>query len=259
LKELVLRLKRNLTVPVDGSCISPHLLSGKSSQDILSLELWEGNRKTCLSDIFAVEGDAANSPNDLALKLLGDLKKVRRVGHGMTTGSILVQGHVGMHLGESMSGGEIVVEGDAGSWTGSRMKGGAIEIHGNSGDFVGSAYRGSRNGMEGGSIVIQGNAGTEVGCWMKGGMIKVKGKVGTFPGIHMSNGTILVEGDCEGRAGAQMTGGKIVVLGNLAKLHLRRYSRQSESCRRETRWTILHVSRRHQRRWDWTIVSEGCR
>lgn len=213
--ELTIRLIRPLTVPVDGSCITPDILSGKSNEEILSLDLWEGNRKSRLKEIFSLEGNADTSPKDLGIRVLGDLKKIRRIGHGMTAGGIQVEGDVGMHLGEGMSGGTIVVEGDAGSWVGSRMNGGIIEVHGNAGDFVGSAYRGSRNGMKAGSIVIEGNAGVEVGCWMRGGLIRVKGNVGMYPGIHMTDGTVLVEGDCEGRAGAQMTAGKVVMLGNL--------------------------------------------
>jgi formylmethanofuran dehydrogenase subunit C len=218
LKEITFKLKHPLTVPVDASCISPDILNDKTNQEILSFELWEGNRKIRVSDIFTVEGDAHTSSDDLEIRLAGDMKKVRRIGHRMMTGTIEIKGDVGMHLGEEMSGGKIIVNGNAGSWVGSRMKGGSIEIHGNAGDFVGSAYRGSRNGMKGGSIIIEGNAGAEIGCWMRGGMIRVKGKTGTFPAVHMSNGTILVEGDCDGRAGAQMSGGKVVVLGRLPSI-----------------------------------------
>jgi formylmethanofuran dehydrogenase subunit C len=218
LKEITIRLKRPLTVPVDASCISPNLLSGKTTEEILSSQIWEGNKKINLSDIFVVEGDASSSANDLQIRLLGDLKKVRSIGRGMTTGLIEVKGDVGMRLGEKMSGGRIIVDGDTGSWTGSRMKSGSIEVHGNAGDFVGAAYRGSRNGMKGGSVVIEGDAGVEIGCWMMGGRIIVKGNAGSFAGVHMIDGTILVEGDCTGRAGAQMTGGKIVVLGNLTSI-----------------------------------------
>lgn len=197
MKELTIRLKRSLVVPVDASCISPDIFSGKSKEQILSLELWEGNRKIHFSDLFTVEGDTDASPKDMAMRLAGDLRKARRVGFGMTDGLIRVQGDVGMHLGEGMSGGKIIVEGNAGSWVGSRMKGGTIEVRGDAGDFVGSSYRGSREGMKGGSITIQGSAGVEVGCWMRGGVIRVKGNSGIFPGMHMSDGTILIEGDCD--------------------------------------------------------------
>jgi len=218
LNEVALSLKRPLTVPVDASCISPDNLSGKTDKEILTLELWEGNRKIPLSNIFTIAGDADAQPKELRIRLQGDLKKVRRLGRGMTAGIVEARGDVGMHLGEQMCGGEITVEGDAGSWVGSRMMNGTIKIQGNAGDFVGSAYRGSRHGMKGGSIMIEGNAGVEIGCWMRGGMIRVKGKAGTFPGIHMSDGTILVEGSCEGRVGAGMTGGKVIVIGSLPSI-----------------------------------------
>ena len=213
MKEIIIKLTRQLTVPVDASCISPDLLVGKTNREIQTLELWEGNRKVQLCSIFDVDVNSDAPSNELKIRIHGDLEKVRRIGHGMTSGTIEAEGCVGMHLGEEMSGGQIVVHGNAGSWVGSRMKGGRISIHGNAGDFVGSAYRGSRLGMKGGIVAIEGNVGVEMGCWMKGGTIIVKGNSGMFPGIHMNDGTILIEGDCEDRAGAQMTGGKIVILG----------------------------------------------
>ena len=131
----------------------------------------------------------------------------------MSTGEIIIDGDVGMHMGEEMGGGVITVTGNAGSWVGSMMKKGTIEVKGNAGDYVGAAYRGSTRGMSGGIIIIHGNAGNEVGCFMRRGLIKIYCSVGQFVGIHMRKGTIFVQGNSEGRAGAEMIGGKIVVCG----------------------------------------------
>lgn len=213
--KLTFALKAALKVPVDGSTISPDNLAGKSLKEIRSLQVWEGNRKVPLEDLFEVEEESAGAQNGLTIELNGDLSKVKCLGAGMRQGTIIANGNVGMFLGKGMEGGSMKVKGNAGSWLGSEMKGGTIEVEGNAGDFVGSAYRGSRRGMRGGMIIIKGNCGVEAGCWMGGGFIEVAGNCGIFPGIHMVGGTILVRGDCEGRVGAEMKGGKIVILGRV--------------------------------------------
>jgi formylmethanofuran dehydrogenase subunit C len=212
-KEIVLKIKRIIKVPVEACEISPQTFSRKSVSEIEGIEIWEGNRRVRLNSIFSVEGDANAPPNELTIRVIGDAGKIRKIGYRMAVGSIVIEGDAGMYLGEEMFGGTIIVNGNAGSWLGSKMRGGKIEVKGNAGDYVGSAYRGSTRGMKGGSIVVIGDAGNEIGCWMRNGSIIVKGNAGMFPGIHMSGGTILIEGNCGGRAGAQMTGGRVVVGG----------------------------------------------
>jgi formylmethanofuran dehydrogenase subunit C len=208
---VTLSLKKELGVPVFAECISPDVFAGKSQGEIAQLQLWEGNRQRALSDLFTTKGESGDKPKEVAIKILGDLSKVRRIGACMTDGEIMVQGDVGMHVGEEMKGGTIVVEGNAGSWVGAAMRGGTIEVNRNAGDYIGGAYRGSAEGMKGGTIIIQGNAGVEVGCHMRKGVIRVHGEVGQFVGIRMKDGAILVQGKAGERAGAFMTGGKIVL------------------------------------------------
>ena len=204
--------KRVFKFPIEGKNITPDILAKKSAKAVAALEMWEGNRKRSIGELFDIKID--NSPSEeLTIKIEGNVSKVRNIGAGMSMGSIVVDGDVGMHLGEKMSGGSITVAGSAGSWAGSQMKGGTIEIKGNAGDYIGAAYRGSTQGMNGGKVIIHGNAGHEVGCFMRNGLIKILGNVGIFAGIHMSNGTIFVQGTSQGRAGAQMTNGKIVLAG----------------------------------------------
>jgi formylmethanofuran dehydrogenase subunit C len=204
--------KYNFKFPVEGKNISPDVFKGKSVKEIESLEIWEGNRKRTVGELFEISAVGVSS-DDFTIKIEGNIGSVRNVGADMSMGNIIVDGDVGMHLGEAMSGGMITVSGNAGSWAGSRMKGGTIEIKGNAGDYIGAAYRGSTDGMSGGTIIIHGDAGHEVGCFMKGGLIKILGNVGIFAGIHMRKGTIMVKGTSMGRAGAQMTNGKIVLAG----------------------------------------------
>jgi formylmethanofuran dehydrogenase subunit C len=216
--EIVLKPKYFFKVPIEAECISPDEFTGKTLEEIAKLKLWEGNKERSLGELFLLDGESVAKPEAVAIKILGDVHKVRRIGSSMTAGQIFIQGDAGLHLGEEMKGGKITVEGNADSWTGAMMKNGIIEIKGNVGDYIGSAYRGSVKGMCGGTIIIHGNAGNEVGCFMRQGLIKVYGNVGQFGGMHMQNGTIFVGGDSDGRDGAEMTGGKLVVCGNVPSI-----------------------------------------
>jgi len=210
---ITLTPKRVFKFPIEGKNISPDIFAEKSAKEITDLEVWEGNRKRSLGELFDIKNVGSPS-EEFTIKIKGDVSKVRNIGFRMSMGQIIVDGDAGMHLGEEMSGGNITVSGNAGSWAGSQMKGGTIEIKGNAGNYIGAAYRGSTKGMNGGKVVIHGNAGHEVGCFMRKGLIKILGNVGIFAGIHMNNGTIFVQGNSEGRAGAQMTNGKIVLAGH---------------------------------------------
>jgi formylmethanofuran dehydrogenase subunit C len=211
-----LRPLRDFRFPVLAECISPDVFQGKTLKEIEVLEVWEGNKQKRLSELFKVdEVKTENQPENPVISVNGDVGKVRRIGLGMKSGEITINGDAGMHLGEEMKGGRITVHGNAGGWTGSMMKGGSIEIHGNAGDYLCAPYRGSAEGMHGGKIVVHGNVGTETGARMKKGIIKIYGSAGQFAGLRMVDGTIYVQGDCEGRAGACMTDGKIVVGGRL--------------------------------------------
>lgn len=211
---ITLAPKKLFNVPVVAECISPDSFAEKSEGEIAGLAVWEGNRKRTLGQLFKINHKRTSSEKP-TIRIRGDVVKVRKIGAKMLSGSIIVEGNVGMHLGEEMKGGTITVAGSAGSWVGSRMKDGTIEIKGNAGHYIGAAYRGSTMGMGGGTIIIHGNAGNEIGCFMRKGLIKIYGDVGQFAGIHMKDGSILIQGNSEGRAGAQMGGGKIIVCGHI--------------------------------------------
>jgi formylmethanofuran dehydrogenase subunit C len=215
LKQLILELKRPLSLPVRAEVISPDVLSSTSVQEIGDLTVWEGNRTVKIEEIFNVKGETGAPPSEFCVVVSGDVEKIRHLGYRMSSGLLKIEGNAGMYLGEEMCGGRISIEGNAGSWLGSKMRGGTIEVYGDAGDNVGSSYRGSREGMNGGLMIIHGNAGVESGCWMGDGIIRIKRNAGIFPGIHMCGGVILIEGDCDGRAGAGMTGGRIIVCGKV--------------------------------------------
>jgi formylmethanofuran dehydrogenase subunit C len=212
--DLAITVVRQFRIPITAECISPDSVAGKSLREIELTQVWEGNRRVKLGSLFRVAGEIGRTPKDCAIKILGDVSAVRRVGYEMSGGSIQINGDAGMYLGERMKGGTITVSGNAGSWLGTQMRGGQIEVKGNVGDSVGGSVRGGSKGMRGGTITIHGDCGTEAGAWMQNGTIRIKGNCNIYAGIHMRNGTVLVERECQGRAGAQMTGGKVIVLGN---------------------------------------------
>ncbi len=208
--------KREFDVPIQAACISVDALAGKTVQEIKAMPITEGKETITLGDAFEVTEDkTVETPN---ITLNGDFSRVKRIGQGMKTGEIVINGDAGMHTGEKLAGGKIVVNGNSGGWTGSEMKKGLIEVHGDSGDYTASPYRGTNTGMKGGLISVDGNVGTDVGCYLQGGIIKIKGSAGRFLGYHMSNGTIYLEKGCDTRAGACMTGGKIIINGAIELL-----------------------------------------
>ena len=209
---ITLTALRAFDVPIQAPCITPENFAGKSVTEIAKLPLTEGNRNLTIGDLFKIEESRAETPN---ITINGECSKVKRIGQGMKTGEIVINGNIGMHTGEKMLGGKITINGNAGGWTGSEMKKGTIEIHGDGGDYLASPYRGNDAGMKGGLITVDGNVGTDVGCYLKGGIIKIKGSAGRFLGYHMSDGVIYVEKDCDVRTGACMHSGKIVVGGTL--------------------------------------------
>lgn len=195
-------------VPVEVEGLTPDVSREKSLAELERFEIFQGNRRLPLAELFRVSGD----PSDGAIHFVGDLAGVHRIGAGMTSGAIHVAGDAGRHTGADISGGTITVEGDAGDWLGAEMLGGKIVVRGNAGHLVGAAYRGARRGMQGGEIAITGDAGVEVGRAMRRGSIFVGGSVGDALGYEMQAGTIVVGGSIGIRPGAGMRRGTIVLL-----------------------------------------------
>jgi formylmethanofuran dehydrogenase subunit C len=206
---LSLRYHAQTSVPVEIEGVVPDRLRGKSLAQIERLEIFHGNRKLHLAELFAVTGD----PDDGRLDIEGDLSGVHFIGYGMTEGEIWVHGNAGRHLGGEMTGGRIMVSGSAGDWVGGEMHGGLIHVKGSAGHLVGAAYRGSKRGMTGGTILIEGDVGSEVGAAMRRGTLAVGGSCGDAAGFSMIAGTILIFGRCGIRVGAGMKRGTIVLFG----------------------------------------------
>jgi formylmethanofuran dehydrogenase subunit C len=206
---LSLRYNVETSVPVEVEGVNPDRLRDKTLAEIERLEVFHGNRRLPLAELFRVSGD----PSDARIDLDGNLAGVHFIGYGMGDGEIHVHGNAGRHVGGEMTGGRIDVEGDAGDWVGGEMHGGLIYVKGRAGHLIGAAYRGSRQGMSGGTILIGGDVGDEIGSAMRRGVLAVGGSCGDVAGFNMIAGSIFVFGKCGIRIGAGMRRGTIGLFG----------------------------------------------
>jgi formylmethanofuran dehydrogenase subunit C len=201
---LTLTLREPPDVPLEAEVLTPDRLAGAG--DIAALPLWHGNERTRLGEFFAISGAGDD------VRIEGDLRRVKYVGAGMTSGRLTVAGDVGMHAGAGMRGGELHVEGDAGDWAGAEMHGGTLVVRGSAGDRLGGVYPGGRAGMRGGEIVVHGDAGERAGEGLRRGLIAVAGRAGDAAGVRMLAGTIVSLGGVGALAGAGMRRGSIVTM-----------------------------------------------
>lgn len=206
---ITLNYRAQTLVPVEIEGFTPDWACDKSIAEIERFEVYHGNCKVALAELFSVVGD----PSDKRIEFEGDLAGVHWIGAHMTSGSIAIHGPAGRHVGSQMRGGEMVVQGNAGGWVGAEMHRGKIHIKGNAGHLTGAAYRGSSKGMTGGTILVDGNAGNEIGLTMRRGLIAIGGTAGDTIGFNMIAGTVVVFGECGIRPGAGMRRGTLALLG----------------------------------------------
>lgn len=206
---ITLTYRSNTSLPVEIEGLTPDWAWDKSLAEIEHFEIFHGNQKLPLAEIFSVTGNAGDKRFDFE----GNLAGVHWIGAHMRDGQIHIHGSAGRHAGSELRGGEIHIEGDADDWCGCEMRGGTIYVHGNAGNQLGAANRGSAQGMRGGTIIVDGKAGHEVGLLMHKGLIAIGGNAGDMIGFNMTGGTILVFGNAGIRPGAGMHGGTIAILG----------------------------------------------
>jgi formylmethanofuran dehydrogenase subunit C len=197
------------SVPVEIEGLTPDWACDKSLAEIERFEIFHGNRKIPLAEMFAVTGD----PGDKRFDFEGNLAGVHWIGAHMESGGIHIHGPAGRHTGSEMRGGEIIVDGNVEGWVGAEMHGGLIHVHGSAGHLAGAAYRGSRKGMTGGTILMDGDAGNEIGHTMRRGLIAIGGAAGDMLAFNMIAGTVLVLGECGIRPGAGMRRGTVGLFG----------------------------------------------
>ena len=240
---VTLSLKEVPPVPAEAESLIPENVVGKDERAIGLLPLLVGKKWETVADWFhvaveAAPADGGQQPDGRAdLVLRGDLTRFKRLGEGMSSGRMIVQGPVGFHAGARMSGGSLTIEGDAADFLGAHMKGGLIVVRGNAGHYAAAAYRGHTLGMTGGTIIITGSAGQMLGARMRRGLIYVLGDSGDVTGFNMKAGTIIVAGTPGVRVGARMVRGTVILLGGDTTL----LPTFSYDCTYEPSfWPILH-------------------
>jgi formylmethanofuran dehydrogenase subunit C len=207
-----LHLAREPQLPLEAEQLRPDLLASASLAELYTLPLLYGNQIVETGEFLQGEiQEEKEEVSSVTLILRGDFKRVKRLGQGMQSGELIIEGSSGFHTGAEMGGGRIIIRGDAGDWLGAHMTGGIIQVRGNAGHWVGAAYRGKTQGMRGGAIIIHGNAGRMTGSKMRGGLIAVGGDCLEFLGYYMNAGTILVAGHSGRHIGSGMLRGTIIM------------------------------------------------
>ena len=210
MKTITFKAKDIPRVGLEMDGLIPETVAGLKISDVAKMNLWAGNKKVKVGDVFEVSGNIAKKADNQKIIIEGANKSVKRVGENMSSGVIEVLGDVGYHLGEHMSGGRITVSGNAGSWIGTCMNDGEIIIAGNAGSYVGASNRGVTEGMRGGRIVVSGNASSEIGVGLHGGEIVIEGSIADFAGSYMNGGALSV-GKALGRVAYAASGGEITI------------------------------------------------
>jgi formylmethanofuran dehydrogenase subunit C len=202
---LTLKLRAQPPARVAAAALIPERLQGLAESEVAALTVRCGRETVAVGELFDVSGEAGQQ-----VLIAGDLRRVDRIGAGMSRGRVLVEGPCGNNLGAQMSGGEIDVAGDVAAWAGAEMSGGLLRIWGDAGARLGGAYPGVRAGMSGGEIIVSGNAGEEAGAGMRRGLVVVAGEAGSGAGLRMLAGTVIALGGLGEGAGLGNKRGSLV-------------------------------------------------
>jgi formylmethanofuran dehydrogenase subunit C len=198
---------------VFGQSIRADAFTGRSIAEIAQSHVQIGADECALGDLFRITGDSS----DAEIELEGDLRNVRELGRGMTSGRLIVHGDVGAYLGAELSGGQIEVFGSADVGAGVAMRRGLIRIRNGCGDHVGGPWPGQEVGMRGGMLLVDGDLGAFAGEAMRRGLIAARGAAGDALGRNMIAGTILALGEIGNDPGIGMKRGTILALGGHLK------------------------------------------
>jgi len=203
---LVLTLRERPEQRLDLSPLLPHLLAGKTANEIAAIELQTTRIRVTVGDIFRLRfGDAGQ------IRIEGGCDRLDRVGAGMTGGAIEVLGDVGIQAGALMADGRLTISGNAGHWAASGMTRGELEIAGSAGDRLGGPIAGQVAGMRGGIVIVRGNVGARAGDRLRRGTIVVEGSAGDHAGSRMIAGTLVVRRKAGSRPGYLMRRGTIIL------------------------------------------------
>ena len=203
---LTFTLKGEPAQRLDLAPLTPNGLAGKARAEIERIELQTTRERVNVGDVFRVGGA---DPRTIVIE--GGAERLDRVGMGMTTGEMLVEGEVGAQAGRLMAGGRLTIRGGAGPFAASGMKGGAIEIAGDAGERLGGPLAGETMGMRGGLAHVRGSAGERLGDRLRRGVVLVEGRAGAYAGSRMIAGTIAIGREAGDLPGYLMNRGTILI------------------------------------------------
>ncbi|UCE29264.1 MAG: formylmethanofuran dehydrogenase subunit C, partial [Candidatus Bathyarchaeota archaeon] len=89
---ITLHPKHPFKAPVDAQSITPDTFAEKPISKIAKLQIWEGNQKRTLNQLFKIECSTKNSSEETVIRIQGDAGKIRRIGAGMSYGRIIIDG-----------------------------------------------------------------------------------------------------------------------------------------------------------------------
>jgi formylmethanofuran dehydrogenase subunit C len=191
---------------LDLSPLTPENLASKTVAEIAGIELGTTRVRVTAGEIFRIrEGDPAT------ILIEGGSARFDRVGIGMTSGDIRVEGEVGVEAGRAMSGGRLTIRGAAGPFAASGMRGGMLEIEGDAGERLGGPLSGETIGMSGGLAHVRGNAAARAGDRLRRGVILIEGRAGPYAGSRMIAGTLAIGGEAGDLPGYLMDRGTILL------------------------------------------------
>jgi len=191
---------------LDLSPLTPDRLAGLDRAAIERLAVGTTRETIRVGDIFIVhDGDPAS------LAIEGGSERFDRVGEGMRSGALHLDGDAGMRAGRGLAGGRLTIAGNVGPLAASGMIDGHIEIGGDAGACLGGPLPGERAGMRGGVVVVRGGVGERAADRMRRGLIVVAGDARRHAGCAMIAGTLIVCGQADHTAGILMRRGTIVL------------------------------------------------
>jgi formylmethanofuran dehydrogenase subunit C len=151
----------------------------------------ERDGKVNLGDLFDIGGEPGGR-----IRFSGELEQADRLGAGLSSG-------------------EVAVEGNVGDETGMGLAGGSLDIIGNAGTRAGAAPPGFTRGMTGGELIVRGSAGPEAGASMRRGLLVIVKSAGERTGLGMIAGSVVILGSAGQDTGLWSKRGSVVALGRI--------------------------------------------
>ena len=203
---LELTLRADPGQRIDLSQLTPDGLSGLSEADISKLKINTNKKTITVSDVFDMKmGDTSH------IRFAGLNTRSDRVGDGMQSGQITIEGEAGTYTGARMRAGRLEVTGNTGPYSGASMKGGHMVVHGNAADYAGGRHQGEAHGISGGILQIMGNTGNYAAERMRKGLFLIGGDSGDFLASRMIAGTLIASGETGHWPGYGMRRGTLIL------------------------------------------------